>query len=121
MRILPPALAGGLLSLVFAAAGPSPAAAASCDSFRFTMGGGEYTYEVFGLATRDVSCRRAKDFTRDYHRPSNNDAQLECGEGGKCTYRRYRCTASNTAARSVHRCSRGARVIRWKFRYVEGA
>ena len=105
---------------VLALAAAAPAQAASCKDVRYTLGSGEdaNVYELFDIATRNVSCRRARDFVRDYERSSNNDTRLECAEGGSCTFRRYRCTQSRSADPAKHRCARGSRVVRWKSRYV---
>jgi len=119
MRHLLAVVAAALL-LAVALAGASPAQAASCKKVRYTLGSGEdaNVYELFDIATRKVSCRRARDFVRDYERSSNNDTRLECAEGGSCTFRRYRCTQSRSADPARHRCVRGSRVVRWKSRYV---
>jgi len=98
---------------------PSPAAARGCDAFDLRpLEGFDTRYRAYDFATRGVSCRSGRRHIRRYHATANNDTQVECGESGSCSFRGYRCTTKARTTSSVHRCTKGSRVIRWKFRYV---
>jgi len=113
-----------LAALLLPMLAATPAHAGRCDAFNYKPFRGEnadYTYKAYGIVSRNVSCRRTVKHIRAYHRSSNEDVQRDCFENVSCRFSGYRCTYRAAGRGSSHRCKRGSKILRWKYRYVSGA
>ena len=100
----------GALALAVVVATPAASEAATCGNA--SVGGG-YRGQITDLTTKGVGCSSALAFARGFIRGGVIFA-CEESRGNLCTYRGWRCrTASSSASTSV-RCTRGARVIRFR-------
>jgi hypothetical protein len=106
--------------VVGALAVPVPATAASVNE----CGDGAILYgghaQIVNVTSRIVGCATARRFARAFEvQGCYDNRSCGCAEDRYCSFRRYRCR--NVAGRRSidHRCTRGARVIRWQTEYYD--